>query len=129
MREVRFAIKQALKLLKRLMKSDIAKEVTYKKFESSTFNDSTGQQETIYSEYLIQTIQTDTSIEAQAASTVLSGVGFSAGQVIYIISKDEMPRTDTSHPNILKDWLVDNGVERQIKRAVPIQGVLVLVQV
>ena len=111
------------------LNSGMGRTVTYKKSVSSIYDPSTGINTDTYSYYEITAIRSDTALEAQGASTVLSAIGFKAGKMIYMIKNDDFPRTDTEDKNILKDVIVDNEIEYQVKKAVPIQGVFVRLQV
>lgn len=120
---------KAKSFLSRVMKSGAETTITYKLFKSSTFDDETGMNVDVYSEYEIPAVRVDASLQAQLASTILAGVAFSSGEIIYLIQDSEMPRSDPYSPNILKDYILDGDIERQIKNAVPIFDILVKVQV
>lgn len=115
--------------LSRIMQSGMEIQITYKLYQNSSFDDETGMNVDVYSEYEVPAIRVDASLQAQLASTILAGVAFNAGEIIYLIQHKEMPRSDVYSPNILKDYIQDGTVERQIKNAVPIFDILVKVQV
>lgn len=115
--------------LSRVMNSGAETHITYKLFVSSDFDDETGMNVDTYSEYEVPAIRVDASLQAQLASTILAGVSFNSGEIIYMIQSKELPREDVYSPNILKDYIQDGTVERQIKNAVPIFDILVKVQV
>jgi transcriptional regulator with XRE-family HTH domain len=111
--------KKAIAFMDRTLKSGMQTTITYKMFVSSEYNDATGMSETTYAEYEIDSIKVDASLQAQMASSILAGVSFGAGQIIYLIKHEDMPRTDVYHPDILKDYVVDNSEEKQVKMAIP----------
>lgn len=112
-------------LLDDLFNSDLSYTVTYKHWDSSSFVD--GKNVDNYSDYSVSVIKSDTALEAQAASTILAAMSFESGQLFYLIKQSDMPR-DPFSKDILKDIIVDDGKEHQLKKAVPIHGVLVKVK-
>lgn len=115
--------------LDKILKSGAESTVVYKLFQSSDYDDATGMNVDTYSEYEIEAIRVDASLQAQWASTILAGVSFNAGEIIYIVKHSDMPRTDVYSTDILKDYITDNDMDRQIKNAIPIFDILVKIQV
>lgn len=115
--------------LDKILKSGAESTVVYKLFQSSDYDDDTGMNVDTYSEYEIEAIRVDASLQAQWASTILAGVSFNAGEIIYIVKHSDMPRTDVYSTDILKDYITDNDMDRQIKNAIPIFDILVKIQV
>lgn len=115
--------------LTRLMKSGIQTEIVYKLFVSSAFNDETGMNEDVYSEFSVPAVRVDASLQAQWASTILAGVSFNSGEILYLVQHKEMPRSDVYSPDILKDYIQDASLERQVKNAVPIFDILIKLSV
>lgn len=102
--------------------------IIYKKLVSSGFDPSTGTNTDTFEEYeLDNVIRSDTALEAQGASTTLSAIGFDSGQKYYFIKIEDMPR-DIYSPDVLKDYIVDNEKEYAIKKAVPMQNILVKIK-
>ena len=120
---------KAESFLTKLMKSGIQTEIIYKLFVSSEFNDETGINEDVYSEFSIPAVRVDASLQAQWASTILAGVSFNAGEILYLVQHKEMPRSDVYSPDILKDYIQDASLERQVKNAVPIFDILIKLSV
>jgi hypothetical protein len=85
--------------------------------------------ESTYSEYELDAIKIDASLQAQMASSIMAGVSFGAGQIIYLIKYSDMPRSNCYSPDILKDFISDNGEEKQVKMAVPLLNTFIKVQV
>ena len=116
---------QANALMDSFLASGMETSITYKKFVSNTYDDSTGMNETTYANYSIDAIKVDATLQAQMASSMLAGVGFGAGEVIYLIKYSDMPRTNVYSPEVLKDFVSDNGEEKQIKTAMLLMKTLV----
>lgn len=109
--------------------SSMSTTVTYKKFESAAYDESTGKTTSNYSEYELDVVRSDTALEAQKASTVLSAVGFSGGEMLMIIKYSDLPR-DPYSKDIIKDFVIDsNNVEYTIKKAVPLFTSFVIIQI
>ncbi len=104
-------------------------DVIYKKFESSNYDDSTGKNVVTYSEYLITTIRSNTALEAQGSSTVLSAIGFTAGEMFFFIRAEDIPRDNLYDSTILKDYIVADNKEYIIKKCIPIFDIFCKVQV
>ena len=119
--------KKATAFMDTSLKSGIQTTITYKKFVSAIYNDSTGTSEITYAEYEIDTIKVDASLQAQFASSVLAGVSFGAGQIVYLLKHSDMPRTDVYSPDVLKDYVVDNSEEKQVKMAIPMLNTFIKV--
>ena len=115
----------ATNLLDDLFASSLAYTVTYKHWDSSSFVD--GKNVDNYSDFSISVIRSDTALEAQAASTILAAMSFDSGQLFYLIQYKDMPR-DPFSKDVLKDIIIDSSNEHQVKKAVPINGVLVKVK-
>jgi hypothetical protein len=113
----------------KILGSGIETTITYKMFVSDSYDDSTGMKESVYSEYEIDSIKVDASLQAQLASSIMAGISFGAGEIIYLIKHEDMPRTDVYSPNILKDFVSDNGEEKQVKMAVPLIKTFIKIQV
>lgn len=103
--------------------------IIYKMFVSTTFNDSTGMQESVYSEYEIDAIKVDMTLQAQQSTSITSGVGFGMGEVHYLIKASDMPRTDIYSPSVLEDYISDDGEEKKIKSAQLLMKTAVRLQV
>ena len=113
----------------KLLGSGVETTITYKMFVSDTYDDSTGMKESVYSEYEIDSIKIDASLQAQLTSSIMAGISFGAGEVIYLIKHEDMPRTDVYNPNVLKDFISDNSEEKQVKMAVPLLKIFIKIQV
>jgi hypothetical protein len=113
----------------KILGSGMETTITYKMFVSDSYDDSTGMKESVYSEYEIDSIKVDASLQAQLASSIMAGISFGAGEIIYLIKHEDMPRTDVYSPNILKDFVSDNGEEKQVKMAVPLLKTFIKIQV
>jgi hypothetical protein len=113
----------------KILGSGMETTITYKMFVSDSYDDSTGMKESVYSEYEIDSIKVDASLQAQLASSIMAGISFGAGEIIYLIKHEDMPRTDVYSPNILKDFVSDNGEEKQVKMAVPLIKTFIKIQV
>ena len=118
-----------MSVMDKLLDSGAETTITYKMFASNTYNDSTGMNETTYSEYEMDAIKVDAALQAQMASSMLAGVGFGAGEIHYLIKASDMPRTDIYSPNVLKDFIDDAGEEKQIKLAQLLMKTFVKLQV
>jgi len=112
-----------------ILKSGMETTIIYKKFISSVYDDATGMNFANYDEYEIKTVKVDASLQAQMASSILAGISFGAGTIIYLLKQSDMPRTNLYSSEVLKDFVVDNGVEKQVKTAIPLLDVLVKIQV
>lgn len=102
---------------------------TYKVFDSAEYDASTGKNVSTYSEYSVDVIRSNTALEAQGASTVLSAIGFDAGEMMFYLRAEDFPRDDFYDPDILKDYIVIGGRSHQIKKCVPVFDVFVAVSV
>ncbi|MBC8551001.1 MAG: hypothetical protein H8D23_15260 [Candidatus Brocadiales bacterium] len=120
---------KATSVMDKLLDSGAETTITYKMFASNTYNDSTGTNETTYSEYEIDAIKVDAALQAQMASSMLAGVGYGAGEIHYLIKASDMPRTDIYSPNVLKDFIDDAGEEKQVKLAQLLMKTFVKLQV
>ena len=109
--------KKANSFFDRLIRSGLETTITYKKFRSSTYDDATGMQVTTYDEYEVKAIRIDTSLEAQKGSSLTSGA-FGTGEVQYLIKAEDSPRTNVYDPEVLKDFISDEGLEKQVKTAI-----------
>jgi hypothetical protein len=112
-----------------ILDSGIETTITYKMFVSNTYNDSTGMNESTYSEYAIDAIKVDAALQAQMASSMLAGVGFGSGEIHYLIKATDMPRTNIYSPEVLKDFISDADEEKQIKLAQLLMKTFVKLQV
>lgn len=112
-----------------LLDSGIETTITYKMFVSDSFDDSTGMTETTYSEYEIDAVKVDATLEAQKTSSMLAGVAFGAGEIHYIIKFSDMPRTNVYSPDVLKDFITDDSEEKQIKSAMLLMKTFVRLQI
>lgn len=112
-----------------LLDSGIETTITYKMFVSDSFDDSTGTTETTYSEYEIDAVKVDATLEAQKTSSMLAGVGFGSGEIHYIIKFSDMPRTNVYSPDVLKDFITDDSEEKQIKSAMLLMKTFVRLQI
>lgn len=121
--------KNAKSLLKRLFNSSLSIEVVYKKFESSSYDEATGKNTSTYSEYSIDAIRSNTALEAQGASTVLSAIGFEAGEMFFFIMAKDIPRTNLYDQEILKDYIVVDNQDYQVKKCVPVFEIFAKIQV
>lgn len=129
MRDFSIIQNKALNFMDKVLGSGAETTITYKMFVSEVYNDTTGMKESTYNEYEIDTIKIDATLQAQIASSVLAGISFGAGQIIYLIKQEDMPRTNLHSPDVLKDFVEDNGEEKQVKVAVPLLKTFVKVQV
>jgi hypothetical protein len=120
---------KANNVMTQLLSSGMQTTITYKMFVSDSYNDSTGMNETTYSEYEIDAIKVDATLQAQMASSLLAGVGFGSGEIHYLIKYSDMPRTNVYSPNVLKDFISDAGEEKQIKTAMLLMKTFVKLQV
>lgn len=103
--------------------------ITYKMFVSKTYDDSTGVNASTYEEYEVDAIKVDATLQAQLASSMLAGVGFGSGEIHYLIKVDDMPRTNLYSPDVLKDFVSDNGEEKQVKAAMLLMKTFVRIQI
>lgn len=120
---------KANSVMDQLLDSGLETTITYKMFVSNTYNDSTGMNETTYSEYEIEAIKVDAALQAQMASSMLAGVGFGAGEIHYLIKASDSPRTNIYNPEVLKDFISDEGEEKQVKMAQLLMKTFVKLQV
>ena len=120
---------KANSFMDKILNSGMETTITYKMFVSESYNDSTGQKESVYNEYELNSVKIDASLQAQMASSIMAGISFGAGEIIYLIKYSDMPRTDAYSPNILKDFISDNSIEKQVKTAVPLLDTFIKVQV
>ena len=122
-------IKQlATSALDELFRNGPTTTVVYKKLVDSSFDPSAGANVKTYEEYEITVIRSDTALEIRGASSVLKAIGFNTGEKLYIVQYDELPRNPLDQ-TILKDLIVENGVEMKIKKAIPVFDILVYLQV
>jgi hypothetical protein len=120
---------KANSVMDKLLDSGLETTITYKMFVSNTYDDSTGMNESTYSEYAVDAIKVDAALQAQMASSMLAGVGFGAGEIHYLIKASDMPRTNIYSPEVLKDFISDDGEEKQIKMAQLLMKTFVKLQV
>jgi len=120
---------KANSIMDSILDSGIETTITYKMFVSNTYNDSTGMNESTYSEYAIDAIKVDAALQAQMASSMLAGAGFGSGEIHYLIKSTDMPRTNIYSPEVLKDFISDAGEEKQIKLAQLLMKTFVKLQV
>lgn len=120
---------KANNIMNQLLDSGLETVIVYKMFVSNTYNDSTGRNESTYSEYEVKAIKVDAALQAQMASSMLAGVGFGAGEIHYLIKASDMPRANIYSPEVLKDFISDNGEEKQIKLAQLLMKTFVKLQV
>jgi len=85
--------------------------------------------ETTYQNYEIKAVKVDASLQANLTSSIMSGISFGSGEVIYLIKHSDFPRTNVYDPNVLKDFVSDNSEEKQVKTAVPLVKTFIKVQV
>jgi hypothetical protein len=112
-----------------ILNSGIETVIKYKMFVSSVYNESTGEEETTYKEYEIKSVRVDATLMARKRSTIMAGVSFGSGEIIYMIKHEDMPRANVYSPEILKDFVVDGSLERQVKTAVPLLDTVIKIQV
>jgi len=120
---------KANSFMDKILNSGMETTITYKMFVSESYNDATGQKESTYKEYELDSVKIDASLQAQMASSIMAGISFGAGEIIYLIKYSDMPRTNVYSPNILKDFISDNSVEKQVKTAIPLLDTFIKVQV
>jgi hypothetical protein len=116
-------------LLNQLFNSTVKDAAVYKKFESSTYNASEGQNVSTYTEYSVDVIRSSTALEAQGASTVLSAIGFEAGEMFFFLKASDIPRTNLYDSEILKDYIIIDGRDYQVKKCVPVFDIFAKIQV
>jgi len=119
--------KKANSFFGRLIRSGLETTITYKKFRSSTYDDATGMQTVTYDEYEVKAIRVDTTLDAQKSSSLISGA-FNGG-LQYLIKAEDCPRENIYDPDILKDYIVDNGIEKIIKTSVLLVNTFVRIAV
>ena len=121
---------QAISLLNRLFNdSDLTTEVTYKKFDSASYDETTGKNVSTYSEYSVDAIRSNTALEAQGTSSVLNAIGFEAGEMFFYLRKSDIPRNNLYDSEILKDYIVADGKDYQVRKCVPIFDIFARIQV
>jgi len=120
---------KANSFMDKILNSGMETTIIYKMFVSESYNDATGQKESTYKEYELDSVKIDASLQAQMASSIMAGISFGAGEIIYLIKYSDMPRTNVYSPNILKDFISDNSVEKQVKTAIPLLDTFIKVQV
>ena len=120
---------KANSVMTQLLDSGMQTTITYKMFVSKTYDDSTGMDSTTYNEYEIDAIKIDATLEAQRASSLMAGVGFGSGQIHYLIKASDFPRTNTYSPDVLRDFISDDGEEKQVKVAMLLMKTFIKLQV
>lgn len=120
---------KANKVMNQLLSSGMQTTIIYKMYVSNTYDDATGMNTATYEEYEINAIKVDATLQAQMASSLLAGVGFGSGEILYLIKSSDMPRTNVYNPNVLKDFISDNGEEKQVKVAMLLMKTFVKLQV
>lgn len=120
---------KANSVMTQLLDSGMQTTITYKMFVSKTYNDSTGMDSTTYNEYEIDAIKVDATLEAQRASSLMAGVGFGSGQIHYLIKASDFPRTNAYSPDVLHDFISDDGEEKQVKVAMLLMKTFIKLQV
>ena len=120
--------KYANTAINQLFKDGYTRKVVYKKLTGSSFDPSVGANVNTYENYEIDTMLGDTVLKTSGTSSVLKAIGFSAGERLYIVKYDELPRNPLDQ-TILKDKIVDNDTEFAIKNATPVFDILVYLQV
>jgi len=122
--------KQANSLLNRLFNdAELTTEVVYKKFESESYDEATGKSTSTYSEYSVDAIRSNTALEAQGTSSVLNAIGFEAGEMFFYLRKSDIPRDNLYDSEILKDYIVADGKDYQVRKCVPIFDIFARIQV
>jgi len=121
--------KKANNVMDKLLKSGIETTITYKMFVSNSYDDSTGMNTSTYNEYEVDAIKMDATLQAQLASSMLAGVGFGSGEIHYLIKQSDMPRTNVYSPDVLKDFITEDGEEKQVKVAMLLMKTFVRLQV
>lgn len=116
-------------VMNKLLKSGMETTIIYKMFVSNTYDDSTGMNISTYNEYSLDAIKMDATLQAQLASSMLAGVGFGSGEIHYLIKHTDMPRNNVYSPDVLKDFIVEDGEEKQIKVAMLLMKTFVRLQV
>jgi len=111
---------KASAFMDKLLGSGLETTIIYKMFVSTSYDDSTGMNETTYQNYEIKAVKVDASLQANLTSSIMSGISFGSGEVIYLIKHSDFPRTNVYDPNVLKDFVSDNSEEKQVKTAVPL---------
>ena len=122
--------KEGLKIMQAILDSDVSIDVTYRYRTNPPQSGTTEPPgtEPDYDLYSITVVNSNTALEAQAASTVGAMIGFESGEQQFITRYDELPR-DPQSKNITYDYIIINGSTRQIKKALPIFDVLVKIRV
>lgn len=120
---------KASAFMDKLLGSGLETTIIYKMFVSTSYDDSTGMNETTYQNYEIKAVKVDASLQANLTSSIMSGISFGSGEVIYLIKHSDFPRTNVYDPNVLKDFVSDNSEEKQVKTAVPLVKTFIKVQV
>lgn len=120
---------KANNIMDQLLSSGMQTTIIYKMFVSNIYDDSTGMNTATYEEYEIDAIKVDATLQAQMASSLLAGVGFGSGEILYLIKSPDMPRANVYNPDVLKDFISDNGEEKQVKVAMLLMKTFVKLQV
>lgn len=120
---------KANSVMDQLLGSGMQTTITYKMFVSNTYDDSTGMNTATYNEYEIDAIKVDATLEAQRASSLMAGVGFGSGEIHYLIKATDFPRSNAYSPDVLKDYISDDGEEKQVKVAMLLMKTFVKLQV
>lgn len=110
-----------------LKNSGLGHDVIYKK-NTETYNETTRKRSVTTDSYSITAIRTDSSLEAMKGSSITSAISFNSGQKYYLLKYSDCPR-DPYDPDIVKDYVVDSNKEYQIKKAIPLQNILVYLQI
>jgi hypothetical protein len=116
-------------IMDQLLASGMQTTIIYKMYVSNTYDDATGMNTATYKEYEIEAIKVDATLQAQMASSLLAGVGFGSGEILYLIKFSDMPRTNVYSPDVLKDFISDNREEKQVKVAMLLMKTFVKLQV
>lgn len=119
---------RALNTLQGILDSDLAETITYKMKDTSSGSNPPGEVNPSYDNYSITVIKSNTALESQASTTIVSAIGFETGEQFFITRYDELPR-DPYSKDITSDIIEINGSERQIKKAVPVFDVMVKLRV
>lgn len=119
--------KQALGQLQSILDSDLAEVVTYKLAVDQGENPPPGTNPS-YDNYSITVVKSNTALESQGSSTIVAAIGFETGEQFFVTRYDELPR-DPYSKKIMNDYIVVNGSQRQVKKAIPVFDVLVKIRV
>lgn len=122
--------KPVQKQLNAIFDSGLERTIVYKKLAGETYDPSQGTSVETYENYEIEAIRTSAALEAQGNTSVLSAIGFETGELVYLIRYSDIEQIqDVYSKEILKDFVVDNGTEFQIKNVLPILDLAVKIQV